>query len=169
MRSGKPVSTPSSYLDSLRAWYLQERNATIESEKGQSDLFDKSILTLSSGALALSLGLFSAKSGSQTPNITEAIVISWICYGSSILSTLLSFKASIGAYRRERASIDKQYRQEAGEAMDQQADADQAQDLQTVQRKAGRWGLITALNVVSVVSFVLGTVTFAWFLIGNLR
>ena len=83
-----------------RAAYLSERRALIESEQKSSEQFDKGILTLAAGALAVSL-VFLEKIAPKPPHHSvAALYIAWVALIASLLSTLASFLTSQHACRR---------------------------------------------------------------------
>jgi hypothetical protein len=65
--------------------------------------FDKMVLTFSGGALSISLVLYKEKIG-----LTTFPILSWICWGFSLLFLLLSWYFCTLAYRRALKKFDEE-------------------------------------------------------------
>lgn len=89
-----------------REVYLQERRELNEAEAEQIRSFDKSILTLSAGALGLSLTFIKDVVPKFGPCTSWSLYVGWACFVVSLLLTLSSFQISALAIRRQRAILD---------------------------------------------------------------
>lgn len=97
--SGAPVSRyPSGYLESYR-------DKIQELEKASSEAFDKVIVTLSGGALAITMTLV----GQVLPkhSAPALIVVGWVLFTLALTLTLIALKTSQMAMRRQTDIIDK--------------------------------------------------------------
>jgi hypothetical protein len=99
--------SPSPRLE--REVYLQERRDLIQSEGEQTQSYDKSILTLSGGALGLSLTLIKEVVPTFAPCTAWLLYSGWACFVLSLLVTLTSFQLSIVAIRRQREILDAEH------------------------------------------------------------
>ena len=131
--------------------YLEERKLLVEAELEQSRLFDRAILTLSAGAFGLSLAFIrqiapTIKVGSQF-----LLTCSWACFSLSILSTLVSFLTSQSACSKQRDILESEYFNHNNKSE---------------KNKAAVW--TKRLNIVSIVTFILGVTFLAIFSIINL-
>lgn len=88
--------------------YLDERRLLVEGEVQVAARFDKSILTLSGGALLLSM-TFVKDIVSGSPQDTWALVVAWISLGIAIAAMLISLLISQKAYQRQRDILDKHF------------------------------------------------------------
>ena len=133
-----------------RKEYLEERKLLVEAEREQSRSFDKAMLTLSVGALALSL--IYMRDFAKTPSWSALLYGAWITFGISLLATSWSFLISQSALRKQRKMLDERHRgrPEVG--------------IQTKNRfaSATNW-----LNWWSVIAFTAGVVLLALFAIVN--
>ena len=135
-----------------RQEYLHERRLLIDWEQSASTSFDKAMLTISSGALALSLTYL--KQLGSGPPWHWTLKACWVMFGASLLSTSWSFLFSQHAMRRQRGilPLDKQGpRPGAGKGA-----------------VANYWGCATnCLNWMSVVFLTLGVVSLAAYAISG--
>src|SRR5438876_11182968 len=94
------MAKPTQDAHERRAAYLAERRALIDSEQRSSEQFDKGVLTLAAGALAVSL-VFLEKIAPKPPHHSVAAsYLAWVALIASLLSTLASFLTSQHACRR---------------------------------------------------------------------
>lgn len=105
-------STSKHDLDVRRQEYLQHRKYLIETSLGQIGQFDKLIVTLSSGALALSLTFIKDISPTPIPCSKFLIFVSWILFTISLIATLLSHYTSHKDMDFEIMKLDKNYEDE---------------------------------------------------------
>jgi|SRR5829696_8385935 len=132
-----------------REAYLEERKTLVEAEGEASQSFDKALITLSAGAFGLSLAFIVQVA--PEPRALWYLYVAWGGFILSLLSILFSFLASQQGFRRARDILDKYL--EAGGA-----------------EETNRWNVVTSLlNILSIVAFVLGVVSLAYFAIRNVR
>jgi hypothetical protein len=130
--------------------YLSHRNALIDAEHKQSFLFDRSAITLSGGALALSLAFIKDTAG-QAPKATWLLVLAWSALIIALMSTLSSFQFSVRAHEHERKILDARY---LGQAI-------------KTENIWSKW--VTRANLASLLLIVLGVSCLAVFVTINLR
>jgi hypothetical protein len=80
------------------------REWLVQADHVASRDFDKALMTLSAGALALSLAFI--RDIAPSPTNTAWLGAAWIGFAASLLSILVSFLASQAALRREIENID---------------------------------------------------------------
>ena len=90
--------------------YLKERSSLIEVEHSSSDQHDKAALTLSAGALGLSVTFLEKIAPAPTPCTSWLVLLAWLCFIGSITSALASFHFSQIACRKQREILDELYR-----------------------------------------------------------
>lgn len=86
--------------------YLEERKQLVTSERDTAQQFDKAILTLAAGALALSITFIHEIAPNPKPFSICFLIIAWVLFCLSLLSTLISFLASQAACRKQRDILD---------------------------------------------------------------
>lgn len=74
--------------------YIKERQLLFNAKLQGSQSLDKAILTLSAGALGLSLTFIRQIAPHPQLPTLKFIILAWICFGLSILLTLISFLTS---------------------------------------------------------------------------
>lgn len=137
--------------DPQREAYLEERKMLIEAEGEAAQSFDKALTTLSAGAFGLSLAFI--RFIAPAPQAVGWLYVAWSGLVLSLLSVLLSFLMSQYAFRRQRDILDADY------IAEEQAD----------EQESNGWAIATGrLNLLSIVSFVVGVVALAYFAIRNL-
>jgi hypothetical protein len=123
--------------------YIEMKKQVGEALRSQADQFDKAILTLAAGALALSLTFI--KEIAPTPDglTIGLLALSWGCFIGSVCLTLLSCHTSVCAYRR----------------FDQILNIQQSKPDTDASSLKNCWVTVTlVLNLSSLVVFVVGTV-----------
>jgi len=130
--------------------YLDERRSLVEGEKEVAARFDKSVLTLSGGALLLSITFF--KEIVRSPAYIWMMIIAWLAFGLTIVTMLVSLITSQNAYRRQRDILD-------GTVTSSEED-DQ-------KNRSAFWTQV--LNFASVCIFIIGVVFFASFVLYNTK
>lgn len=81
--------------------YLDERKVLLEGAKEGSRSFDKAIMTLSAGALALSF-TFIGNNIAELTNFEKGILIaSWVMLGFSLILIIISFQTSLHAHQHK--------------------------------------------------------------------
>ena len=86
--------------------YLRTRQSYDEAELEVSGRYDKWILTLSGGALGLSITFIEKIAKSPTSDTLVWLKISWVCLVLSLLTGLLSLVTSQSAIRENRNELD---------------------------------------------------------------
>ena len=92
--------------------YFAHRNKLDELRIQQSASFDKSILTLSSGALAFSLVIMENFKDTTAVDEKTLLVISWVFFVLAILSNIGSYVVSAKAAEVEIANMDRRMREQ---------------------------------------------------------
>lgn len=90
--------------------YFDERKSLVNAINSTDQQYDKAILTLSAGALALSLTFIGNISPSPIFWTKWIIASSWICFVISMLTTLISFFTSKAACERQIEIIEGIYK-----------------------------------------------------------
>jgi hypothetical protein len=131
-----------------------ERNRFIDAKADQSKTYDQTILTFSAGAIGLSLTFLEKLA--PHPAHTWVLYVSWILFGSAILSVIVSFALSQAAIDHEIAWIDATWA------------AVELRQTQPPPRLANRRRLWTKLvNIASGGLFVLGIASLVAFASAN--
>jgi len=86
--------------------YLEERKLLVSAERESAQQFDKSILTLSAGALALSITFIDKVVPHPKESSIFFLVSAWALFCLSLLITLVSFLTSQAACRTQRDILD---------------------------------------------------------------
>jgi hypothetical protein len=128
--------------------YYDERKLYIELERDASQSFDKFLITLSAGALALSIAFM--REIAPRPRDTALLVLAWGLFAASLLAMLASFLASQEGMRRCRDIIDARY-------------SGGSEDDSNVWRPVTR-----CLNVFAIIAFIGGVASLAAFSAANL-
>jgi len=130
-------------------YFLKDRQASIEQENASVAIFEKTLTTLSSGALALSITF--AKFFGGEPKGKEVLFVAWCCFGLALLVLLIGFLCSCRAQIRYRAIITAIYTGNACEPRNTLAT------------------LTNYLNWLALFAFIVGVVCFALFVASNLQ
>lgn len=120
--------------------YLDERKQLIDAERETAQQFDKAILTLAAGALALSITFITQIAPHPKSQSIYFLIVAWILFSFSILSTLISFLISQAACRRQREILDQ----------------DISEKEHKIKNNAADW--TNRLNYLSIAFFILGIV-----------
>lgn len=135
-----------------RKAYLEERKLLIELEKSGAESFDKTITTLSAGALGVSITFIHEIAPMPDSETIWMLVVAWSGFGSALLATLFSFLVSQSAMRKQRELLDQAY--------------------QGVQNSKNRISWIAKatdiLNWSSIAFFTVGVIFLALFTVKNL-
>lgn len=123
----------------------------VEAVLSSAEQFDKYILTLASGALALSLTFIKNIAPFPVPYSTIILSVSWLCLIVSILSTLISFLTSQKACSNQIQILENSYLREC-------------QPEKNCMSLATMW-----LNRTSILFFILGISFLSIFSIVNLN
>ena len=129
-------------------WELWKQSIDAEERAAQS--FDKSILTLSGGALLLSITFLQYIA--PEPILAPALFAAWLGFIGSLVTMLASLLTSQCALRQLRELIDARY----------------CSNGQSVQQKEGYATATKYLNVASIILFVGGVISLAIFSMANM-
>src|SRR5437867_6026295 len=81
-----------------------ERNRLVASHKDASDAYDRALMTLSAGALGLSVGF--VKDIAKNPESKWLILTGWVLLGLALACVVTSFALSVDVHRRVIAGLD---------------------------------------------------------------
>ncbi len=81
--------------------YLEERKDLIKAEQSMYEHFDRAILTLSAGALGISIAFINQIAPNPRVDTRGWILSAWLLFSLSALSTLISFLLSQVAFRKQ--------------------------------------------------------------------
>jgi hypothetical protein len=123
--------------------YLDERKSLNDAIKETSHQFDKAILTLAAGALALSLTFIKDIAPNPKTNTLILLFFAWGAFIISILSTLISFFTSQKACQRQIAILEREFLEE--HAQEQLSKMENPYTIYTIR-----------LNIVSITFFIFG-------------
>jgi hypothetical protein len=88
--------------------YRDERKLLIDEEREAARTFDKAMLTLSGGALGLSITFI--RQLAPRPSATWLLIIAWLGLAIALLSTCIALHVSQLAFRRARDLLDDDQR-----------------------------------------------------------
>ncbi len=132
--------------DSNRQEYLDERRLLVEAELAISQTLDKALLTLSSGALGLSITLARYFVPEQEPQLSKVLLWAWSLFGGAVVCTIISLFTSQIALRRHRDILDTDY------SNNDSSDS----------KMRNYWAYCTSLcTLVALVLFILGVIILA--------
>lgn len=149
--AGTPPHVPSHEEVALYANYMAEIQ---KRELSGIEHFDKSVLTLSSAGLGLSVTLLKDVVPLDKAVYLSAMYISWTLFVVAILSTLLSFMVSVKAHDRQKGVASRAYLQGDEAAFNEPNSFDT---------------LTRALNYTSAGAFVLALILTTVFVIINME
>lgn len=144
----KPISKPY-YME--RTAYLDERKALVSAMFEETKLFDRSILTLAAGSFGLSFAFIRQIVPAINPDTIILLKVSWGSFSISIIATLISLLTSIKACRKQIEILETHIKNGAKNKSYNNLSA-----------------CTTCLNILSIVTFVLGVCCLAYFSISNL-
>ncbi len=134
--------------------YLEERKLLIEAERETAQQFDKAILTLAAGALALSITFINQIAPKPKLYSIYWLIIAWSFFCLSLLSTLISFLTSQAACRKQRDILDEEISKNSKKSNN------------TEENNAALW--TDKLNKLSIAFFILGVMLLIVFSAMNL-
>jgi len=130
--------------------YLDDHKILVERESEQSLSFDKTLISISSGALGLSLTFI--RYMAPNPEYLPLLFIAWICFILSIVSTMSSILIAQHSMRRQRDINTHAYQN--------------PEDTSNETNRSVEWTL--KFTYASMVTFILGLVFLALFVGKNL-
>ncbi|MFI5166508.1 MAG: hypothetical protein ACHQQS_07815 [Thermoanaerobaculales bacterium] len=142
--------------DADRKEYLEERRLLIDAEGESAASFDKAMITLSAGALGLSVTFI--RQVVPQPRQTCLLLGAWIAYVGALLTVLVSFLLTQAAMRRQQKIIDTRETRRATGAGDSRLDDER--------NFASAWAV--SLSIASIVLFAVGTILLVGFCFVNL-
>lgn len=135
-------------------YLLDDRKQSVLAERDTAQQFDKAILTLAAGALALSITFINQIAPQPKPYSIYWLIIAWSFFCLSLLSTLISFLTSQAACRKQRDILDEEILQSNKKCSN------------TKDNKAAFW--TNLLNYFSIGFFILGVILLIVFSAMNL-
>lgn len=130
--------------------YRAERVMLIQGEADAAMRLDKTMITLSAGALILSITFI--HDIAPNPTLVELLFIAWGLFIISLLSIVVSLITSKSAFKNAQDNLAESYRQQAIEI--------------SYSSKANTWTGIC--NWISVGAFVAGLILLTVFAVGNI-
>jgi uncharacterized BrkB/YihY/UPF0761 family membrane protein len=127
------------------------REHLMQAYQKASESYDKAVITLSGGTLAISLTFVRDVVHGPKTGTLPILAYAWACLCFSVVAILTSMVTSQSALRKAMNQIDRR----------------QERDLM---REPGGWysWLTLALNIGALVAFIAGIVFLAWFAIDNM-
>lgn len=142
--------------------YRDERKILLEGAREGSRSFDKSIMTLSAGALALSFTFVSNNLIALTDFEIFLLISTWIMLGASLCSIIISFQTSLYAHQYKIDALGKRLE------LNEESEEDTA-CIFNLEKKYGKLDRHTNKScIVSGIAFALGVISLAAFLISIL-
>ena len=137
--------------------HIDWRNRLTEADFQVTKQTDQAILTISAGALTLSVTFI--KLVIDNPVAKGAIILAWSLFGASILFTLISLFTSRKSLKREIMKIDVQLKEKSGELKRQSQEF----------LKDRTWQNITSFcNIASGSTFITAWFSLIFFMVNNL-
>ncbi len=132
--------------------YLDERAKLIQSQAEETHKFDKTILTLAAGAFGFSLAFVKEIVPAIRQGTFAWLLVAWAGFGTSLLSTLISFLVSQCACRKQIEILEKVIFD--------------GKKRESEKNKAAQWTL--GLNITSIAAFILGVILLVVFVSKNM-
>ena len=134
--------------------YLEERKVLVQAQKEESRQFDKAILTLAAGALAISITFINQIAPHPKPWTICFLAWGWVAFVTSLISTLISFLTSQKACRKQIAMLEYDF-----------FDKKESES----NKQKNNWAIWTSrLNIASIVTFVIGVIFLLIFSFSNI-
>ena len=133
--------------------YADCRNDLLKRQLSNSENFDRSVLSLSSGLLAASIAFIKPSAVGAGTGHATILAWSWVALVTAIATTMVSFLISQMAVDRQLDLAEKYYLGKQDDAL-------------AAPNKAADWTV--RLNWFAGVAFVLGVVLTVWFAIVNI-
>lgn len=141
--------------------YRDERNKLIDGEQDYSKSYDKYVLTLSGGALALSVTFLHDIIGDGPIRAPGLVSLAWASFTLALAAALVAIHQSGPLFRDFRDILDRKA-QHAGDGFSWT-------EVRTEQLKCRRLKLIDCLNLGSLALFLVGVILLMWFSACNFR
>ena len=130
--------------------YLDERKLLIDAKREGAQSFDKAILTLAAGAFGLSLTFIKEVAPGTKSETVVILICAWASFCVSLLSTLISFLTSQSACSRQVEILEAEYLND-----------NNSQEKTSLKNLPASW--TKRLNILSILTFVVGTILLAAF------
>jgi hypothetical protein len=128
--------------------FLDERRSLNDARFKVAETLDKALLTLSGGALGISMTF--VKDIAKNPTCKYTLIGSWILFGLTIASILLSLYFCQAAYKKQREILDDE-------------------QIGKKNTKNNKWSIVTkALYFIAIVSFLFGLLLLGIFIVVNM-
>ena len=138
--------------------YLDEREGLENARFRVAESFDKAILTLSGGALALSMTFVTDIA--SNPTRKGCLVLAWVFFGMSLVVLLLNMYFCQIAYEKEREKLDAEQDKKAGLDINEEENDD----------NRNIWGTITRIgNCTALALFAIGVIVLSVFIYTNMK
>jgi hypothetical protein len=126
------------------------RDDLLQGEQKSQEDFDKTVISLSSGALAFSMAFVKNIAGEPPYSASWSFLCAWLCWTASLIVVLVSFFLSVYAFRLTLSQIDKQtiYQEKPGKRVST---------------------IVECLNVLGGIFFLTGIVLMALFIWRNME
>jgi hypothetical protein len=144
---------PTSHENRSLELYDEARKRVMEDIQSGTDSFDQSLLTLSTGALGLSLAFIKDIVPLKEAVHMRLLFASWLAFGACILLTVFSFPLSIAAQKKHLKYLAAYYLEQKEEFFD---------------RRSGYSKALTLLTWAASLGFVSGLVCTLLFCMKNL-
>jgi hypothetical protein len=156
---GAPKDSPEAKTESeikerdvLYQTYIDERKNLVEGETKSAEQFDRTLVTLAGGGLAVSLAFIEKIAPNPKKETLWLLAIAWAGLVLSLLFILCSFLTSQRAYRQQRAILEVDFLDPPG-----------------TQRPVNKWAVRTMwLNRLAIGLFIIGACMLAAFTITNM-
>ena len=138
--------------------YLDEREGLENARFRVAESFDKALLTLSGGALALSMTFITDIA--SNPIRKGYLVLAWLFFGMSLVILLLNMYFCQLAYEKERKKLDAEQAKKSGLDINREKNND----------NRNIWGVITRIgNCSALVLFAMGVIVLSVFIFTNMK
>lgn len=128
--------------------FLDERQSLNDARFKVAETLDKALLTLSGGALGISMTF--VKDIAKNPMCKCTLIGSWILFGLTIASILLSLYCCQAAYKKQREILDDE-------------------QIGKKNTKNNKWSIVTkVLYFIAIASFLFGLLLLGIFIVINM-
>ncbi len=150
-------------LDLTRKEYLQERASLVSLKSAQVKLFDRTLILISTGALALSLTFIKDIAPKINPGTLGLLKVAWLSFSLSLLFVLIGYLVGKFAYEKAIIDLEKVYYPEKSDKNEEDND-NNGKSTFFSKRSFLSW-IVDAFNVASVITIFVGSVylvIFSW-------
>ncbi len=149
------------YSDKLYAEYSAQRDAMHAASLEAAGRYDRAILTITTGALAVSLAFLDKVVQHPAPSTIPILVLGWILLVSALISQLLALSSSQKACQRQIDILDKEYKRylyaddpSAAVRNDRSQESNPFSNRTSTYSAVALWGLIGGIILLMVFSAV---------------